>query len=473
MKLFTKFLAIALLAVAAFTSDSQAQSRDLGARRLELDNGSGLTITLETPAGGWVGNIPFIIPIPPPGNPSSGFTYAGTAASQILTWVSPNAVGPAPNNYAGGVQGSWQPVSTSFLNIVTGTGTNNTIPKWTGLNTQGNSLLTDDGTLLTYTGATGFNISGTTNMVAATVSSGLNITGGTLLMGGTSVLDQARNLYNITNISLAGSIGTATTITASGAITGGSFSTAGTMTATGAITGGSLTTAGAITGGSVSTGGTVTATGAITGGSISSAGAFSHTGAASPLSLNGSAGTAGAILTSAGAGATPTWTTMLSPANGGTGVNNGASTITLGGNFTTSGANAVTLTSTGATNVTLPTTGTLAVTSHPGIAVAWGVVSFNQGAGTAALVSGYNCSGVTMGGGPFFNITGVNTGGHATFSMLVSWYGGVGSDIGNASGLLAGWWSGGSSFSFADYTIGGGGAAVWPKNFVSFVIYGN
>jgi len=56
----------------------------------------------------------------------------------------------------------------------------------------------------------------------------------------------------------------------------------------------------------------------------------------------------------------------LNPANGGTGVNNGAYTITLAGSIstagalTTSGANALTLTTTGATNVTLPTTGTLA-----------------------------------------------------------------------------------------------------------------
>src|SRR3990167_7246108 len=35
-------------------------------------------------------------------------------------------------------------------------------------------------------------------------------------------------------------------------------------------------------------------------------------------------------------------------------------TLTLAGNFATSGASAITLTSTGATNVTLPTTGTLA-----------------------------------------------------------------------------------------------------------------
>lgn len=71
-------------------------------------------------------------------------------------------------------------------------------------------------------------------------------------------------------------------------------------------------------------------------------------------------------------------TGVLLPANGGTGVNNGAFTATLGGNlstggalsttgafstagaFSTVGAFALTLTTTGATNVTFPTTGTLA-----------------------------------------------------------------------------------------------------------------
>jgi hypothetical protein len=57
---------------------------------------------------------------------------------------------------------------------------------------------------------------------------------------------------------------------------------------------------------------------------------------------------------------------ILNPASGGTGVNNGSYTTTLGGNvstagsFTTSGAFSLTLTTAGATNVTLPTTGTLA-----------------------------------------------------------------------------------------------------------------
>jgi hypothetical protein len=58
------------------------------------------------------------------------------------------------------------------------------------------------------------------------------------------------------------------------------------------------------------------------------------------------------------------WTGTLSPARGGTGVNNGTSTITLNGNLTTSGAFASTFTMTGITSVTFPTSGTLATTSQ-------------------------------------------------------------------------------------------------------------
>ena len=64
---------------------------------------------------------------------------------------------------------------------------------------------------------------------------------------------------------------------------------------------------------------------------------------------------------------TGTWNgSVIGATYGGTGVNNGSYTITLGGNistagaFTTSGAYGVTLTATALTSVTLPTTGTLA-----------------------------------------------------------------------------------------------------------------
>lgn len=64
--------------------------------------------------------------------------------------------------------------------------------------------------------------------------------------------------------------------------------------------------------------------------------------------------------------------TLLGSTYGGTGVNNGASTITLGGNLVTSGASALTLTTTGTTNITLPTSGTL-------ITQAYQTLSFQPG----------------------------------------------------------------------------------------------
>ena len=63
------------------------------------------------------------------------------------------------------------------------------------------------------------------------------------------------------------------------------------------------------------------------------------------------------------------------PGYGGTGVNNGSSTITLGGSLTTSGAYASTFTMTNTTTVTFPTTGTLAT------------VNGNLGAFTATSVT--------------------------------------------------------------------------------------
>ena len=66
-------------------------------------------------------------------------------------------------------------------------------------------------------------------------------------------------------------------------------------------------------------------------------------------------------ITTLGTITTGTWQgSVVGPTYGGTGVNNGSKTITLGGNFTHSGAHTLTLTTTANTGVTLPTTGTLA-----------------------------------------------------------------------------------------------------------------
>jgi hypothetical protein len=66
-------------------------------------------------------------------------------------------------------------------------------------------------------------------------------------------------------------------------------------------------------------------------------------------------------ITTLGTIATGVWQgTIVGPTYGGTGVNNGSKTITLGGSFTHTGAHTLGLTTTANTSVTLPTTGTLA-----------------------------------------------------------------------------------------------------------------
>jgi hypothetical protein len=113
--------------------------------------------------------------------------------------------------------------------------------------------------------------------------------------------------------------------------------------------------------GAVTLGSTVTY-GAVAAASFLS-GATATFDAGSTLTINGTL--AGTHAQPIGAGDSPTFaaltlTSPLTGASGGTGVANSGKTITLGGNFTTSGAFGLTLTLTGATNITLPTTGTLA-----------------------------------------------------------------------------------------------------------------
>lgn len=70
-------------------------------------------------------------------------------------------------------------------------------------------------------------------------------------------------------------------------------------------------------------------------------------------------------ITTLGTIGTGVWNgTLIGGTYGGTGVNNGSSTLTLGGSLTTSGAFTSTFTMTAGTSVTFPTSGTLATTSQ-------------------------------------------------------------------------------------------------------------
>jgi hypothetical protein len=116
-------------------------------------------------------------------------------------------------------------------------------------------------------------------------------------------------------------------------------------------------------------------------------------------------------ITTLGTIATGTWQgSIISPTYGGTGVNNGNKTITLGGNLQTSGSSDLILTTTGSTNVTLPTTGTLATlagteslsnktitsSSFSGTTIsASGLIDFTNSTDATSLTS----AAVTMAGG--------------------------------------------------------------------------
>ena len=101
--------------------------------------------------------------------------------------------------------------------------------------------------------------------------------------------------------------------------------------------------------------------------------------------------------------------TVIGATYGGTGVNNGANTITLGGAvvtagaFTTAGAYPLTLTTTGTTNVTLPTSGTLLSTA--------GVGTITSGVwnGTAIDAAHGGTGATTLTGYVYGNGTGVMT----------------------------------------------------------------
>ena len=90
-------------------------------------------------------------------------------------------------------------------------------------------------------------------------------------------------------------------------------------------------------------------------------------------------------------------TGVVSPANGGTGINNGSNTITLGGALSTVGAFATTLNTTATTNVTLPTTGTLATLAGSETLSNKTLVSPNLGTPSAVTLSNANGLPLTTG----------------------------------------------------------------------------
>jgi hypothetical protein len=164
-------------------------------------------------------------------------------------------------------------------------------------------------------------------------------------------------------------------------------------------------------------------------------------------------------------------TGVLPSANGGTGVNNGANTLTIAGNVTHAGAFTQTFTATANTSLTLPTTGTLAtlagsealsnktITASP-ISGSTGAFTTLSASGTATV--GPNNAGTGLALLQLFGGSGTNGGASVRFGTNGTSY----SEIGQASGILGGtstdllFYANNGSQNIKFYAGGAGGVAT-------------
>lgn len=137
-------------------------------------------------------------------------------------------------------------------------------------------------------------------------------------------------------------------------------------------------------------GGTITLTGPITGSGTSTIATTVTAGSITNAMLAGSIAFSkllGSDITGVGTLTLGTWNaTIIGATFGGTGINNGASTITIAGSLVTSGAFTTTITVTAATGVTLPISGTLYGTKSGSITSAQLLTSLTDATGTGTVV---------------------------------------------------------------------------------------
>ncbi len=331
----------------------------------------------------------------------------GTATDPRVN-LSPTYAGQSTITTLGTITtGVWQ--GTLISSTYGGTGVNNggrTITLGGNINTAGGFVTTGANTLtLNTTGTT--NVTLPTSGTLAVVGDSVTSVGGTLnriaVTGTTSVqVNISTNYVGQTTIDTLGTVTTGTweastievdnggtgrtSATAYSVICGGTTSTGTLQSVVSVGTSGQVLTsngAGALPTWQTAAAGTVTSV-------IGTTDRIDSTGGAAPV-INIAATYVGqSSITTLGTIATGVWQgTIVGPTYGGTGVNNGVRTITLGGNmttggtlttaaaFTTSGANALTLTTTGATNVTLPTTGLLVTTATAALVTATNDFNFN------------------------------------------------------------------------------------------------
>jgi hypothetical protein len=205
---------------------------------------------------------------------------------------------------------------------------------------------TADGGGITIKGATDKTFNYVNATPAFTSSENMDLASGKAYkIAGTTVLSGSALGTGITGSSLT-SVGTIGTGTWQGSVVGGTYGGTGVNNGSNTITlAGNLVTSGA---NSL----TLTTTGS-TNVTLPTSGTLVNSAVTSLSSL----ATVGTITSG-------TWNgSVVGATYGGTGVNNGSSTITLGGSLTTVGAYTTSLTATANTAVTLPTSGTLATTT--------------------------------------------------------------------------------------------------------------
>lgn len=244
-----------------------------------------------------------------------------------------------------------------------------------GAYTAGNGL-TQSGTIFNVGAGDGISVTADAVSLASTVAgAGLTFTTGVVAVGGTA------NRISVTAdaVDIASTYAGQTTIVTLGTVTTGTWS----ATAIGATKGGTGQT-------TYAAGDLLYASAADTLSKLTKPAAatslltMTSTGTPSWVSL------ASTGITGVGTIATGVWQgTVIGPTYGGTGVNNGTKTITLGGNFTHTGAHTLELTTTGITSVTLPTTGTLATLA--------GTETFTNKTLTSPTISGGTVNNASIG----------------------------------------------------------------------------
>ncbi len=156
-------------------------------------------------------------------------------------------------------------------------------------------------------------------------------------------------------------------------------------------------------------------------------------------------------ITTLGTIATGVWNgTAVTGTYGGTGVDNGASTITIGGNFAFSGSFTFAATVTGNTTVTFPTTGTLLTTTGTFSGIAKDYVETNnidsQASAYAINLANGNVHSLTMTGNVTLSFSNVPAGTNCCSVTLFLIQDGTGSRIPTFPGSVI--WPGGSAPTF-------------------------